>query len=552
MRPSTDRRGLGSVLIGAFVLAAGSQAYKQVVVNSQIIARARETNRFVVTRTEFAQRGSIYSSDGKVLAQSNDCFELSINYKKVPKSRAFFMAMSEASGIPAIEMLVPAESGGKSRTWKQPMSGSRADKIKLVKGEWRADGISLRRVPRREYPLSDVAEAIVGTSQEGQPITGLESSQNALLAGSPGSLTGMVDRTGAFLPMRMEGVASKAIDGSDLTLTLDSGLQTAAAAAIRKAVEANNADQGVAIAVDPATGDVLAAASWRPDKQANGFNPIVMGRFEPGSTFKILTLAKALDDGVVSAHDTVSCGGVIRVAGKDIKCSHGAHGTVDGLKAIAESCNISAVTWARKIGRDRFIDFMRTAGLFDSTNIGLPGEIPGKYNPDDGSPTLQIANMGFGQALNLAPLSLVSAYAALANEGIRINPRLIKRVGDRETAPPKQVRIVSGDTAAQMMHMMEATIERDFGTGHRLRIPGYRLGGKTGTAQKLGKGWDKERPKYVANFVGYVPIDQPRAVILVMVDNPKSGDYYGGSVAGPVFKEIAQSVIKRFNIPKSE
>lgn len=546
---------MGAVLIGAFVLAAGSQGYKQVVAKDDVMERARATNRFVVTRTEYARRGSILSADGKVLAQSNDTFELSINYKKVPKSRAFFMAMSEASGIPAIEMLVPAETGGTSRTWQSPMSGARADRIREVKGDWRADGISLRRVPRRDYPLSDVADTLVGYASEGKPLTGLEESQNSILAGEPGSLSGLVDRTGAFLPMRMEGEASKAIHGSDITLTIDSSLQVAATAAVRKAVESNNADQGVAIAVDPATGDVLAAASWingRDRAAENGFNPIVMGRFEPGSTFKILTLAKALDDGVVGNRDVVHCAGVIHVANKDIKCSHGAHGTVNNEKAIAESCNISALIWARKIGRDNFVDFMRKAGLFDKTNLGLPGEIPGYYNPEDGSPTLQVANMGFGQALNLTPIGLVSAYAALANDGVRLTPKLIARVGNRATPRSKSAQVVSGETAAQMMHLMEATIQADYGTGHRLRIPGYRLGGKTGTAQKLGRGWNQERPKYVSNFVGYVPIEKPRAVVLVMIDNPKAGAYYGGSVAGPVFKEIAQAVIKRYNIPKSE
>lgn len=557
-RKLADRRGrqaLGTILLLSFVAAAGSQGFKQVVAGDSVLKRAEETNRFIVSRTEFARRGSIYSADGKVLAQSNDTFELSLNYAKIPHSKAFFLALGQAADIPGVEMSVPAYSGGKTRTWMQPISGERAEKIKAVKSDWRADGVSLRRVPRRDYPFSDVTDSLVGVDIEGKSATGIERSQDVILAGVPGKLTGLVDRTGAFLPMRMSGETNKAIHGRDLTLTLDSGLQIAAVASLRRAVETNNAAQGVAVVLDPTNGDVLAAASWingQIDAGTNGFNPIVMGRFEPGSTFKILTLAEAMDCGEVQASDTVNCHGSIRIVGKDIKCSHGAHGVVDGTKAIAESCNVSAVTWARKIGRERFIDFMTKAGLFAKTDLGLPGEIAGNYNENDGSPNLQLANMGFGQALNLTPIGLASAFAALANDGVRVAPRLISKIGEKSTPVHEGVRILSKDTSDRMMRMMEATIQEDFGTGHKLRIPGYRLGGKTGTAQKLSKGSSTGRRRYVSNFVGYVPAESPRAVILVMIDDPKAGDYYGGSVAGPVFKDIAESVIRRFNIPKTE
>ncbi len=549
------RRALGAVLLFSFVAAAGSQGFKQVVAGEAVIRRAEKSNRFIVSRTEFARRGAIYSSDGKVLAQSNDTFELSLSYAKVPHSRPFFMAMAQASGIPAIEMAMPADAGSKSRTWMIAISGEKAEKIKAVKSDWRADGVSLRRVPRRDYPFSDVTETLVGTIEEGRTATGLEKAQEAILAGQPGKLSGLVDRTGAFLPMRMSGDAEKATHGRDLTLTIDSGLQIAAVASLRRAVEANNASQGVVVALNPTNGDVLAAASWikgQEDAGTNGFNPIVMGRFEPGSTFKILTLAEAMDLDLVRASDTLHCHGSIRVAGKVMKCSHGAHGVIDGTKAIAESCNVSAVTWARKIGREPFIDFMSKAGLFTKTDLGLPGEIAGDYNENDGSPSLQLANMGFGQALNLTPIGLASAFSALGNDGVRVPPRLIAKIGDNDAPIQEGVEILKPETAQSMLAMMEATIQEDFGTAHQLKIPGYRLAGKTGTAQKLGKGASKERRRYVSNFVGYVPAEKPRAVILVMIDDPKNGAYYGGTVAGPVFRDVAEAVIRRFNIPKSE
>lgn len=552
-----DRRTrfLGGVLLMCFVAAAGSQGYKQVIANDDVLRRAEATNRFVVSRTEFARRGDIVSSDGKILAQSNDTFELSLNYARVPRSKAFFMALSEASGIPAVEFSVPAYTEGKNRTWLQAISSDRADRIREVKTAWRADGLSLRRVPRRDYPFSDVTGPLIGALEEDREPTGLERSQNDVLAGRNGKLTGLVDRTGAFLPMRMKAEDQRAVHGQDLTLTIDSSLQIAAVASLRRAVEANRAKQGVAVVLEPTTGNVLAAASWvsgRKDQASQGFNPITMARFEPGSTFKILTLAEAMDETGLRGSDTVQCGGVVRVAGKDIRCAHGAHGTVDGTKAIAASCNVAAVKWAQRVGHETFIDFAKQAGLFESTDIGLPGEIRGTYNENDGSPSLQLANMGFGQAMNATPIALAAAYAALANDGVRMPPRLISQAGDFPVKPQAGRRLFSQETSEEIMRMMVATIEQDFGTAHRLRIPGYKLGGKTGTAQKLGSAASKGGMRYVSNFVGYVPAENTRAVVLVMIDEPSAGVYYGGAVAGPVFRDIAESVIRRFNLPKTE
>ncbi len=553
---SNPRGGLlGAALLATFVVAAGTQGYKQLVVNDGVMKRAEKTNRFIITRIEGARRGAIYSADGRVLAQSNDTFELSLNYRKVPHSQSFFLALSEASAIPAAELAAAAFTGGTARIWRQSISASKAEEIQNVKTTWRADGISLRRVPHRDYPFSDVADLLVGKLEEDKAPTGLENSQEGILGGRPGKQVGLVDRTGAYLTMRMKAEDERAVHGQDLTLTVDTTLQIAAVASLRRAVETENADQGVAVVMDPKTGDVLAAASWingGGDQSTNGFNPVTMARFEPGSTFKILTLATAMEHGVVRGSDTVQCVGQITVAGKSMKCAHGAHGSVNGTKAIAASCNVSAVVWARKVGHEKFIDFMTEAGLFNKTEIGLPGEISGLYNKNDGSPPLQLANMGFGQALNVTPIGITSAFAALGNGGLRMKPRLIARVGTEEKPVKTAGKLFSEEVATEMMLMMESTIQADFGTAKGLQIPGYRLAGKTGTAQKLGRNSSKGRRQYVSNFVGYVPAENPRAVILVMVDDPKRGNYYGGTVAGPVFKDIAEAVIRRFNIPKSE
>jgi cell division protein FtsI/penicillin-binding protein 2 len=279
-----------------------------------------------------------------------------------------------------------------------------------------------------------------------------------------------------------------------------------------------------------------------------------MSALEPGSTFKILTLAKALDDpnAKITLNWHLYCKGETTVANVDqwkVHCDdHKPHGDVTPEIAIAKSCNVAAATWAQAIGRENFLAFIRDLGLLTKPNVGLPREGHGSYDYKDWAKQLQLANMGFGQAIITTPLSLASAFCMIANKGVRIEPSLIKKIGNHTLPARDSKRIIKPETAAEVLHCMEAVIESDSGTGKTLRIPGYRLAGKTGTAQKIGKTKDG----YVANFVGFVPAQNPQAVILVMVNHPNTSAYHGAVVAGPVFVDIAKAVIRHFNIPPSE
>lgn len=549
------------IALGLFALAAISQARVQLIARREILARAKETDRFTIVRTEFAKRGSIMSADGKPMAQDDDTFEFQIRFDKVPKSDAFFMALGEAADVPAAELAQLARSGVKSRTWRRPMSMAQARGIQSVKLEWRADGVSLSRTGRRVYPLGPSAAGFVGDVRDGKPIAGLELSQNKYLGGVNGFTAGLVDRVGAFLPMRLDPDSKEKKDGQTLVLTIDSNLQQEATAALKVAVEKAQADSGVALIMDPHNGDILAMANWPsfdPNdtgagiiaKRQSDYNPNYMTVLEPGSTFKILTLAKALDENVVQPNEVIHCGGSLQVwAGRAIRCdAHGgnrAHGTIGPEMAIAKSCNVSASTWAGRIGHIRMVDYLEDLGLLEKTHMGVPLEVAGQFNRDEYAKPLQLATVGFGQSVSCTPVGLASAFAMLANGGKRPVPRLIKKIGDKETpiAPMKQV--IKPQVAAKVMEYMESVIASDAGTGKTLRIAGYRLGGKTGTAERVRS---KGGGGYVANFVGFVPVDKPRALILVMVDNPK-GAYYGGVVAGPVFKDLAQAVIRRYALP---
>lgn len=558
MRPGSDLtrgRRLGFGLVCMMMVAATSQAWKQVVQAGEINDRAKATKRFVVKTKEYPKRGAIMSADGRILAQSDDSYVLGINFEKVPKSDSFFLALGQASKIPAIEFSGPARNGSKSRQWAEVISAQRAKAIELVQTHWYADGISLARVQKRQYPFGEAFESVVGTFAPAAKPTGLESSKNSLLTGVEGEREGMMDRRREYLPMRMTENDLRAIDGQDITVTLDSQLQMAAQASVKSAVISNNADQGMAVVLEPKSGRILAIVSYVLGQEAagsNGYNPAVMGVFEPGSIFKVFTLALAMDEGKVKLDDTVHCTGSMGIGRRArIHCTH-THGTVDARGAISKSCNVAAAQWAAKIGHDRFTEFFHESGLLDQPGIGLPKEAKGSYLDDNGNLPLNLANFGFGQSTAFSPLGLATVLNALASDGTYCPPRLVDKIGGRLEPAAKKTELFSPGTSAQVLDLMRSTFESEGGTAHSLRIPGYTLGGKTGTAQKLSKKYADGKRRYVSNFVGFVPGDRPVATVLIMIDNPKAGKYYGGSVAGPVFQDIARAVIKRYNLPKSK
>lgn len=556
LRDAERRRyWVGASLVCLFGLAALSQARVHWFGRVDILSRAKDTQRYIVSRTDYARRGTISSADGVALAQSEDGFELSVNLRRVPATDSFFLALAEAANVSASELAAAAGRQSPSIAWRRRLNPDEAARVQRVKEEWRADGVSLGRVLRRTYPLSESAAGVVGEVENGKPVAGLELSKDVTLAGQDGYREGLIDRTGAFLPMRMTQRSTRRLDGQNMTLTLVSSLQVEATLRLRQAVEANKADSGMAIVMDPRTGNILAMANWPsydPGSEGTGanLNPLTGGVYEPGSTFKILTLAAALENGKTTTNNIIYCPGHLDFKrGPSIHCPEHkgvrAHGQVNANKAIAQSCNVAAATWALRVGRKGMEQFIRQLGVLDKPDLGLPMEVAGLYNWDSPAPVLQTATVGFGQSLSCTPLALASGFCMLANDGVRMNARLVSAIDGREQPTLPGRRVVRADVANTVMHLMKSVIDDDHGTGRSLRLPGYELAGKTGTAQKLGGG----TKGYVSNFVGFVPADQPKAMILVMVDNPKAGKYFGGEVAGPVFRDLARAVIRTYQIP---
>ena len=542
------------------MVAVYSQLRVQAIERKAVLNKAEKSNRFIISVTDEPRRGQILSADGKVLARDEGAYELNIQFRKVPHSDGFFLDLGEATGISGAEFAELAARGDKNQSWNAVITGEQKRKVDSVKYRWRADGLSVKQTGQRAYPLGYAASSLVGAFKDGSATKGLEKSLDGDLTGTKGVAKGLVDRTGAFLPMRMDGATVKRVDGQDVELTIDSDLQKVAADAVKKAVESNKAESGIAIVMDPKTGDILAMSNWPtfdpvtgqgPDGKSADVNPNIMSRFEPGSTMKILTVAKALDEGLIDDHTTVKCAGILKKGPYQVKCDshHGnrAHGVLDPEKAIAVSCNVSAATWALDIGFDDYHHYIEDLGLMQKCSVKLPYQVSGSMIIEPVAKPLELMCWGFGQSMGVTPLALAAAFTAIGNNGVRMEPRLVKSIGGKEQPVQEGKQVFKAETAQEVLKFMEAVIDSDRGSGKTLRIPGYRLAGKTGTAERLGR----HGGGYVANFVGFVPAIQPKAMILVMVDHPQGGKYYGASVAGPVFDELARAVIRKFAIMPS-
>jgi cell division protein FtsI/penicillin-binding protein 2 len=552
-------------VLGLFGCAALSQAKLQFVDRAATLEKARGTKRFTMHHTEYARRGTIFAADERPLAIDQDTYELGVTFWKVPQTDAFFVDLSAATGIPASDFSQLALNGVRNKVWKESLSAIQRKQVQAVKTKWKADGISLEPTGKRTYPLGFAAANVIGAMQELTPLVGLERSQESILRGRDGITIGLQDRSGHFLPMRVEAGSVAKQDGENITLTIDTDLQQEAANQVKAAVEKNQADSGIAIIMQPDTGDILAMANYptfdptggdarsAPDTRKSTKNPVVQDRLEPGSMFKVMTLAKALDLHKVDVHAHINCGGQITVQGKQVHCDshHGnrAHGPVDAEKAIAKSCNVSAATWALRIGHDDMVKYLEDLNLLKPTGVGLPFEAGGSFNYGEYAKTLQLATVGFGQSITATPMGLASAFCMIANHGKQMKPRLISKIGNRVIPPLSTGQRVSVEAADKTMEIMESVIQDKSGTGFSLRIPGYVLAGKTGTAQRVNR---KTGGGYISNFVGFVPAPNPKAMILVMINNPKAGAYYGAAVAGPVWENLAKSVIRRYHIPPNE
>ncbi|GIV01394.1 MAG: penicillin-binding protein [Fimbriimonadales bacterium] len=552
--------------MGAGFLLAGAQHVRLASVLRADRLRIAEANDQLTHRDTIpAQRGTILDHNGSVLARTEEAYHVTITPKLLTDSRAFWVRASEVLGIPADQGIALARSGRGGLDFPEKIDRERRKRLLELCRTFRVDGIGFVPTGERTYPAGPSAATVIGFLKDGVPASGLEKGLNETLRGEDGVQVGFIDRNGSVIPwLRDEGLSREVQHGADVVLTLDRDLQAFASERLAEVCEYHGAWQGVAIVLESHTGNVRALATWptfdptdplpalqraqKGETASPEINPAVSVLLEPGSTFKSFTVALGLESGALTPNSSISCKGSIPVGSHVIHCAlHGSpgHGAVDPARCIEVSCNVAAATWGMAIGKERWYDFLKRSGLLEKPDVGLPGALSGQFNWNEYDKRIQIATLGFGQSITVTPLQLASLFTAFANDGVAVHPRLIEKVGSSRVQVRPGVPLFRAETARTVLQMMKAVVQGEHGTGRALRIEGVEIAGKSGTAQKRDpKTGRMSNSLYVSSFVGYVSADSPEYTVLVMVDSPKKNGYYGAAVAGPVFRAIAEYLLK--------
>jgi len=518
-----------------------------------------------------ASRGDITDRSGRPLATSVITYRLGLTPSRCPDNPAFHAAIASAVGIsPAKVGMILSGAPTVCHIVATGLSKEQAAELRAIARSWRADGLSLESVSRRVYANCRLASHVIGfVNEAGDALGGIEQAQNVALTGVDGVIVGPTDARGYVLPGHRERY-TPARDGKTVRLTIDLDIQQAATEAIAEVVEKHTPSTVAVVVMEPHTGDVLAMVSW-PDFDPNDpaaalrtryrnenssplRNSCVSLAFPPGSVFKVFTVAAALEAGVVTPETQTYCAGVRKFGGRDTRCAlHNgkrAHGVLNPYMTIVRSCNLAAGEYAQRLGAKRFMEFIHSFGCVDKTGIGLPGETRGLLPPPEkwGNPAHQLAVLGFGQSISVTPLALTAAMCTFANDGRTVRPRLVASVGGRENPVRPGKQVVSPEVARLVRQMLTGVVEDPGGTGHNAAVAGFHVGGKTGTAQRTDPITKRiSNSLYDSYFVGLVPTENTRAVVLVLVDEPRNG-YYGGLVAGPVFQKIASYLVTHWRL----
>ena len=495
-------------------------------------------------------RGTIYDRLGVELAVGSRATTVYANPRQIRDPRAAAVAVEQSLGLDADKVypLLADRSRGFVYVERQADPGlaqSLQDK--------HIQGFGFYDEERRDYPQKRIGASVLGyAGVDNKGLAGLELELDKTLTGTRGEKTIVKDPFGRTLQV----VDSKpGSDGKNVYLTLDHSIQGQVERVLEETRTRWAAKSASAIVMDPRTGGILAIAN-DPGYDANKFpdvsqdrqrNRAVTDTYEPGSTFKIVTISGALETGLVTPATKFTLPYEIQVADRKI---HDAEPrgtqTMTTDQILSRSSNVGVVTIAEALGQTRVNDWIHRFGFGRPTGIDFPGESKGiVLAPEEWSGST-IGNVPIGQGIAVTPVQMIAAYGAIANRGVLIEPHLVDRVGNGERVQPVRRRVVSTKTADEVRHMLREVVEE--GSGTAAQIPGYRIAGKTGTAAKPDGAGGYSTSAYVASFVGFVPAKEPRLVILVTVDEPR-GAIWGGVVAAPAFAEIAKFALQYLEIP---
>jgi len=544
---------IGTVFGLLFLTVVGRAFYLQILQHENLVKRADKQHQHRVDLTP--ARGSILDCNGTTLAESihmDSCYAEPRRIKDVDGTAG---VLAPILGIPKNE-LVTKLSVNKSFIWiERCLAPDVATRVRNM----RLPGIGFVAESKRFYPNMEIAAHVIGfTGRDPNGLDGIELKYDSTILGNTGYMITERDALGRNIGI-MNTVIKDSSPGRSVVLTLDKTIQFIAEKELAKAVTESNAKGGMALVMESDTGRVLAMANY-PTFNPNAIshysvaqlrNHVVADSFEPGSTFKIFTIAAAIDSGTIKATDMYNCeNGTYRIADRTIHDDH-PHSRLTVSEIMKYSSNIGSAKIGFKMGEEKLSTYLRNFGFGGRTGIDLPGESPGNLKRHWYG--IDLATISFGQGVSLSTVQLVSALSAVANGGNLMKPYLVEQILDdsgtvvQKFEPQLVRRVISPETAQKITKMME-TVTGDGGTGTKAALDGFRVAGKTGTAQKVDPVTHTYSPtKRIGSFVGFVPADKPKLTIAIIIDEPQ-GVKYGGVVAAPAFRSIAQNALAYLKI----
>jgi cell division protein FtsI (penicillin-binding protein 3) len=542
---------LAAVFAILLVATLARAFWLQAVMGAEYAALAVRQHRETVVVP--AARGTIADRSGDPLAIGEQAVTVYANPRQITKPNELTLAVSRTLRIDpeTIYPLVTDKSKGFVYLARKtnPLAAAKLEQMKLP-------GLGFFREELRTYPQDRVASAVLGyAGMDNKGLEGLERSLDKVLSGRPGSQTVVKDSQGRALDVVSNRPETP---GKNVRLTIDHQVQANAEDVLADTVSRYGAKAASAIVMDPQTGAILAMAV-APGYNANRFpttradrrrNRAVTDTYEPGSTFKLVTVAAALEEHAVTPQTTFRLAPQVRVADRVIREAH-TRGTVNyNVRQIVEySSNIGTIAVAQRLGAGRLSSWVDRFGFGKLTGIDFPGESPGFALPLDQWSGSTIGTVPIGHGIAVTPIQMARAYAAVANGGRLVEPHLIDRIGGVTVAHPRGKRILSTEVSTQMLSLLRGVVLE--GTGTEAAVPGYTVAGKTGTAAKIDPDGTYSTTRYVASFVGLVPATKPRLVVMVMVDEPR-GAFYGGEVAAPAFRDIARFNLQHLEVPPDD
>ncbi len=520
-----------------------------------------------------AARGKIIDASGTVLATNRTVCTISVVHSQIKEPERVIEVLCRELELPEETVRKRVEKYSSIERIKTNVEKEVGDRLRA----YQLEGVKIDEDFKRYYPYGSLASKVLGfTGSDNQGIIGLEVVYDQYLQGINGTILTQTDARGVEIAdageERVEPVA-----GSDLYISLDYNIQLYAQQAALKALEQKQATYVSILVMNPRNGEIYACVnvpefdlndpftlnvdvdtSGLTDQQKQDLlnqmwrNQSINDTYEPGSTFKTITAAAALEKGVVSLNETFSCPGFRMVEDRRIRCHKvGGHGTETFVQGIMNSCNPVFIDIGQRIGADDFCGYFQQFGLLSKTGVDLPGEAGTIFHKKENIGPVELATISFGQSFQITPIQLATTISSIINGGTRVTPHFGVEIRDGEgnllkkLAYEQKEGIVSKETSDTMRYLLEQVVAE--GGGHKAYIEGYRIGGKTATSQTLPRGTNK----YISSFVGFAPADDPQVLAMAIIHNPQ-GIYYGGTIAAPVIQDIFSNILPYLGIEKSE